>query len=44
MKWSAINLHAIDKKAIHEFIAGLKISATLKKELKAITPVNYVGL
>jgi adenylosuccinate lyase len=36
--------HAIDKKAIHKFIAGLKISATLKKELKAISPVNYVGL
>ncbi|MBK8521174.1 MAG: adenylosuccinate lyase [Chitinophagaceae bacterium] len=36
--------HAIDKKAIHQFIAGLKISATLKKELKAITPANYVGL
>ena len=36
--------HAIDKKAIHQFIAGLKISASLKKELKGITPDNYVGL
>ena len=35
---------AIDKKAIHKFIGGLKISATLKKELKAITPHNYLGL
>ncbi len=36
--------HTIDKKAIHDFIGGLKISAALKKELKAITPHNYVGL
>jgi adenylosuccinate lyase len=35
---------AIDKKAMHQFISGLKISAALKKELKAITPHNYVGL
>ena len=35
---------AIDKKAIHFFIGGLKISASLKKELKAITPNNYVGI
>ncbi|MEP7238099.1 MAG: adenylosuccinate lyase, partial [Ferruginibacter sp.] len=36
--------HAIDKKAIHKFIAGLKVSAAIKKELKAITPFNYLGL
>lgn len=36
--------HAIDKKSMHAFIGGLKISATLKKELKAITPHNYLGL
>ena len=36
--------HAIDKKAIHQFIAGLKISTALKKELKSISPANYVGL
>jgi len=34
----------IDKQAIHEFIDGLKISATLKKELKKITPFNYTGI
>jgi len=34
----------IDKKAIHEFIASLKVSAAIKKELKAITPYNYTGL
>jgi adenylosuccinate lyase len=36
--------HAIDKKAIHTFITGLQVSATVKKELKAITPFNYSGL
>jgi adenylosuccinate lyase len=35
---------AIDKKAIHDFINSLKISASLKKELKTITPFNYTGL
>ena len=35
---------AIDKKAIHDFIASLKVSAAIKKELKAITPHNYVGV
>lgn len=34
----------IDKKAIHQFIDGLKINATLKKELKKITPHNYTGV
>lgn len=36
--------HTIDKKAIHQFINTLKISPALKKELKAITPANYVGV
>jgi adenylosuccinate lyase len=36
--------NAIDKKSIHSFIDGLKISATLKKELKAISPENYLGV
>lgn len=36
--------HTIDKKAIHDFIGRLKVSAALKKELKAITPWNYVGV
>ena len=35
---------AIDKKAIHDFINSLKVSATVKKELKAITPANYTGV
>ncbi len=35
---------AIDKKAIHQFIGKLKISAGLKKELKNITPHNYTGI
>jgi adenylosuccinate lyase len=34
----------IDKKLMHKFIDGLKVSATLKKELKAITPQNYTGV
>ena len=36
--------HTIDKKAIHDFITKLKVSAAIKKELKAITPLNYVGV
>lgn len=35
---------AIDKKAIHDFINGLKISPALKKELKGISPHNYTGI
>ncbi len=35
---------AIDKKAIHDFINGLKLSAAIKKELKKITPHNYTGV
>ncbi|MEO8710867.1 MAG: adenylosuccinate lyase [Parafilimonas sp.] len=34
----------IDKKLIHKFIDGLKVSASIKKELKAITPQNYTGV
>jgi len=34
----------IDKKAIHHFIEGLKISNDIKKELKKITPHNYTGI
>ncbi len=36
--------HKIDKTAIHNFISNLKVNAALKKELKAITPANYVGI
>ncbi len=35
---------AITKADIHQFIAGLKISSAVKKELKAITPHNYTGV
>jgi adenylosuccinate lyase len=34
----------ITEKSMHEFIDSLKISKLLKKELKAITPWNYVGI
>lgn len=34
----------INKKSIHQFIAGLKVSTAVKKELKMITPYNYVGI
>lgn len=36
--------HAIDKASIHQFISRLKVSAAVKKELKAITPWNYTGV
>jgi len=34
----------IDKKAIQQFIDGLKIKDEIKKELKKITPQNYTGI
>ncbi len=34
----------IDKKAIHSFIDGLKITESIKKELRKITPHNYTGI
>lgn len=34
---------SINKEAIHTFIDSLKISSSVKKELKAITPDNYTG-
>ncbi|RYZ00068.1 MAG: adenylosuccinate lyase [Chitinophagaceae bacterium] len=34
----------INKEAIHGFIDGLDIKATLKKELKKISPHNYTGV
>jgi len=34
----------IDKQSMHAFINSLNISATLKKELKAISPSNYTGV
>ncbi len=35
--------NGINKQSMHQFIDGLKISATLKKELKKISPHNYIG-
>jgi adenylosuccinate lyase len=35
---------SITKHDIHEFIETLKVTAKLKKELKAITPHNYTGI
>lgn len=34
----------ITKQSIHTFIDGLKVSASIKKELKKITPQNYTGV
>jgi adenylosuccinate lyase len=34
----------INKKTIHAFIQSLKVPATVKKELQAITPFNYTGV
>ena len=34
----------INKASMHQFIDGLKVSAALKKELKAVTPFNYTGV
>jgi len=34
----------ITKNDIHVFVDGLKITAALKKELKAISPQNYIGV
>ena len=35
---------AIDKKAIHNFIATLEVSAEIKAELMKITPSNFLGI
>jgi adenylosuccinate lyase len=35
---------AIDKNAIHNFIATLEVSDSVRAELMAITPSNYVGI
>ena len=34
----------IDKKTLHHFIDGLKVSNDIKKELRKITPHNYTGI
>jgi adenylosuccinate lyase len=38
------NNEQITQKTIHKFIDKLKVSSRIKKELKAITPHNYVGV
>jgi len=35
---------SINKESIHRFIDNLNVSATVKKELKKITPFNYTGI
>ena len=35
---------SIDKKSIHQFIDKLKVKASVKKELKGISPFNYTGI
>jgi adenylosuccinate lyase len=34
----------INQKSLHAFIDSLKVSATIKKQLKQITPSNYTGI
>ncbi|MGN6439054.1 MAG: adenylosuccinate lyase [Agriterribacter sp.] len=34
----------ITQKSMHQFINSLKVSQALKKELKAISPLNYTGI
>jgi adenylosuccinate lyase len=34
----------INKESIHHFVDGLQVAATVKKELKKITPQNYTGV
>jgi adenylosuccinate lyase len=36
--------NSINKKTLHQFIDKLDINATLKKELKTISPHNYTGI
>ena len=35
--------HTINEQSIHDFIDTLQVNDTIKKELKAISPFNYVG-
>jgi len=36
--------HGITQESLHEFINELKVSTSVKKELKSVTPFNYTGL
>ncbi len=38
------NNNVMNKLSIHNFIDGLNVSETIKKELKQITPQNYTGI
>ncbi len=38
------NNNVMNKSSIHNFIDGLNVSETIKKELKQITPQNYTGI
>ncbi|HPE77670.1 MAG TPA: adenylosuccinate lyase [Draconibacterium sp.] len=38
------NNNVMNKTSIHNFIEGLNVSETIKKELKQITPQNYTGI
>ena len=38
------NNSVLDKESIHTFIDSLKVSSAIKKELKNITPHNYIGV
>ncbi|MBR4782889.1 MAG: adenylosuccinate lyase [Bacteroidaceae bacterium] len=35
---------AITEKSIHDFVAGLEVSESVKQELMQITPANYTGI
>jgi adenylosuccinate lyase len=35
---------AIDRKSIHDFIATLDVSETVKDEMRAVSPSNYTGI
>jgi adenylosuccinate lyase len=36
--------NGINKASMHQFIDSLQVPAKIKKELKAITPQNYIGV
>jgi adenylosuccinate lyase len=36
--------HKINKESLHQFIDGLNVTASVKKELKRISPHNYTGV
>ncbi len=36
--------NGINRESMHQFIDGLSVAATVKEELKAITPHNYTGV